>query len=155
MRNSDRVATGRATFTQAELRFLARMRVAHLATADASGHPHVIPIVFATDGQRLYTPLDEKPKRVEPRRLKRARNILVNPRVAVVVDEYDEDWTRLAWVLIQGTAEIVEAGERRESGVRGLQIRYHQYHDTSLERRPLIVITPTRVTSWGALLSNS
>ncbi|HET7088666.1 MAG TPA: pyridoxamine 5'-phosphate oxidase family protein, partial [Anaerolineae bacterium] len=63
----------RTTFTEAELRFLARMRVARLATADASGQPHVVPIVFATDGHHLYTPLDEKPKRVEPRQLKRVR----------------------------------------------------------------------------------
>ena len=141
----------RATFTKAELSFLDRMRVARLATADASGQPHVIPIAFATDGQRLYTPLDEKPKRVEPRQLKRVRNILVNPRVAVVMDEYDEDWTRLAWVLIQGTAEIVEAGERHEGGVRLLGDKYPQYRNMPVEQRPMVVITPTHITSWGSL----
>ena len=141
----------RATFTESELRFLSRMRVARLATADASGQPHVIPIVFATDGERLYTPLDEKPKRVGPHHLKRARNILANPRVAVIVDEYDENWTRLAWILISGTADIVEAEEHHAIGVRLLRDKYPQYHGMALEQRPMIIVKPTRVTSWGLI----
>ena len=144
----------RATFTEAELHFLARMRVARLATADASGQPHIIPIVFATDGQRLYTPVDEKPKRVAPGQLKRVRNLLVNPQVAIVVDEYDEDWTRLAWVLVTGRGEILEAGEAHALGIRLLQAKYPQYHVMPLELRPLIVVTPVRLTSWGALDSD-
>ncbi|OGO44273.1 MAG: PPOX class F420-dependent oxidoreductase [Chloroflexi bacterium RBG_16_63_12] len=141
----------RVTFTEAELHFLARMRVARLATTNASGQPHVIPIVFATDGQRLYTPVDEKPKRVAPNQLKRVRNLLVNPQVAVVVDEYDEDWTRLAWVLVMGRGEIVEGGEAHATGIRLLQDKYPQYDVMPLEHRLLIVVTPVRVTSWGAL----
>jgi PPOX class probable F420-dependent enzyme len=141
----------RATFTEAELLFLARMRVARLATADASGQPYVIPIVFATDGQRLYTPVDEKPKRVAPSQLKRVRNLLVNPRVAVVVDEYDEDWTQLAWMLVTGRAEIVEAGETHTAGIGLLQAKYPQYGMMPLEHRLLIVVAPARVTSWGRL----
>ena len=142
---------GRLTFTEAERRFLARMRVARLATADASGQPHVIPIVFATDGRCVYTPLDGKPKQVAAYQLKRARNIRANPRVAVVVDEYDEDWTRLAWVLISGTAEIAESGESHTIGLRLLQEKYFQYRSMSLEGRPIVVVTPTGVSSWGAL----
>ena len=141
----------RATFTEAELHFLARMRVARLATADASGQPHVIPIVFATDGQRLYTPVDEKPKRVAPSQLKRVRNLLVNPQVAIVVDEYDEDWTRLAWMLVTGRGEIVETGQAHATGIRLLQAKYPQYDVMPLEHRPLIGVTPLRITSWGAL----
>ena len=141
----------RATFTEAEIRFLIRMRVARLATADAAGQPHVIPIVFACDGQKLYTPVDEKPKRVAPRELKRIRNLLVNPQVAVVVDEYEEDWTRLAWVMVTGQGEVVEAGEAHATGIRLLQDKYAQYEAMPLEHRLLIVITPLRVTSWGAL----
>src|SRR5574341_2001968 len=147
----DRSAMSRATFTEAELQFLARMRVARLATADAAGQPHVIPIVFATDGRRLYTPVDEKPKRVAPRQLKRVRNLRVNPQVAVVVDEYDEDWTRLAWTLVTGRAEIVEAGETHAAGLRLLQAKYPQYGVMPLEHRLLIVVTPARVISWGRL----
>ena len=145
----------RVTFTEAELGFLARMRVARLATADASGRPHVVPIVFATDGQRLYTPLDEKPKRVAPGQLKRVRNLLANPQVAVVVDEYDEDWTRLAWVLVTGRGEMVEGGEAHAAGIRLLQDKYPQYDVMPLERRPLIVITPLRVRSWEGLTVNN
>lgn len=140
-----------AAFSAAELAFLARMRVARLATADVAGQPHVIPIVFGTDGLRLYTPLDEKPKRAAPGELKRVRNLLANPQVACVADQYDEDWTRLAWVLITGRAEMVEDGQAHETGVRLLHEKYPQYEAMPLEHRPLIVVRPTRVTSWGAL----
>lgn len=138
-------------FTEAELAFLRRMRVARLATADAAGQPHVIPVVFAVDGQKLYTPIDDKPKRVAPRELKRVRNLLANPQVAVVVDEYGEDWTRLAWVLVTGRGEIVDDSEAHAAGIRLLQEKYPQYEVMPLEQRPLIVVTPLRVTSWGAV----
>ncbi len=141
----------RAAFTEAELAFLSRMRVARMATADTGGQPHVVPIVFATDGHALYTPLDEKPKRVAPRELKRARNLLDNPQLAIVVDRFDEDWTRLAWVMVTGRGEIVESGEAHGTGVRLLEKKYPQYGAMPLEGRPLIVVTPVRVTSWGAL----
>ena len=144
----------RTTFTEAEMRFLTRMRVGRLATADARGQPHVIPIVFAIDSQRLYTALDEKPKRVAPRQLKRVRNLRVNPQVAIVVDEYDEDWTRLAWVLVRGRGEIVEEGEVHATGLRLLQDKYPQYDVMPLGHRPLIAVTPLGVTSWGALPSD-
>ena len=139
------------TFTEVETRFLARMRVARLATADNSGKPHVIPIVFASDGKRLYTPLDQKPKRVRPDRLRRVRNLLGNDQVAVVVDSYEEDWTRLAWVLVKGTGEFLESGEVHQNGVRLLEAKYPQYEDMPLGECPLIVVTPTEVSSWGAL----
>lgn len=140
----------RAIFSQDQMAFLARMRVARLATADAQGKPHVIPIVFALDGQKLYSPVDEKPKRVAPSQLKRIRNLLANPQVAVVVDEYDEDWTQLAWVLVTGKAEIIEGGESHATGVRLLEEKYPQYGVMPLAHRPMIVVTPERVTSWKA-----
>ncbi|MBI3361736.1 MAG: TIGR03668 family PPOX class F420-dependent oxidoreductase [Chloroflexi bacterium] len=127
------------------------MRVGRLATCDAGGQPHVVPIVFAVEGHRLYTPLDEKPKRVAVGQLKRVRNILVNPQVAVVVDEYDEDWSRLAWVLIRGTAEIVAEGEAHATAMYLLRDKYPQYAAANLERRPVIVIRPTRIAQWGFL----
>jgi PPOX class probable F420-dependent enzyme len=127
------------------------MRVARLATADAVGQPHAIPIVFATDGQRLYTPLDDKPKRLAPRQLKRVRNVLENPRVAIVLDHYDEDWSRLAWLIVTGRGAIVEGGDVHATGVRLLHEKYAQYRAMPLDDRPLIVVTPERVTSWGAL----
>ncbi len=86
-----------------EHRFLDAARVARLATADASGAPHVVPVCFAVDNATLYVTVDEKPKRAD-RPLKRLRNIAENPRVAVLVDRYDEDWRRLGWVMLRGTA---------------------------------------------------
>jgi PPOX class probable F420-dependent enzyme len=138
-------------FNESEVRFLTAMRVARLATADSSGQPHVIPIVFAFDGQRLYTPIDEKPKRVGPKQLKRVRNLLENNQLAIVVDRYDADWTQLAWVLVKGTGEFVEEGEQSRTGIKLLKEKYSQYEDMPLEGRPLIVVTPHEVTSWGAL----
>ena len=141
----------RAGFTETELDFLNRTRVGRLATGDAAGQPHVIPIVFATDGRRLYTPLDEKPKRVEPSQLKRVRNLFENPKVAFIVDDYDEDWTQLAWVLVRGAGKMVENGEAHATGVCLLQGKYPQYERMPLKDRPLIVVTPSQVTSWKAL----
>jgi len=141
----------RADFTEAELDFLNRTRVGRLATADGAGQPHVIPIVFATDGRKLYTPVDEKPKRVAPSQLKRVRNLFENPKVAFVADHYDEDWTQLAWVLVKGTGKLVEKGEAHATGVRLLEEKYCQYQRMPLKDRPLIVITPLAVTSWKAL----
>ncbi len=141
----------RSTFKASEVRFLVAMRVARLATADTSGQPHVIPIVFACDGHCLYTPIDEKPKRVKPSRLKRIRNLLANDQVAIVIDRYSEDWTQLAWVLVKGTGELVEEGDSHRRGIRLLQQKYSQYESMPLEGHPVIVVTPSAVTSWGAL----
>ena len=140
----------RTDFTEQELDFLSRMRVARLATTDSAGQPHVIPVVFATDGQKLYTPLDRKPKRIPPNQLKRVRNLLYNPKLAFVVDNYEEDWTRLAWLLVKGTGALVESGESYTKGIRLLEEKYPQYASMPLKDRPLIVITPSHVTSWKA-----
>ena len=92
--------------------FVEQRRVARLATADAQGHPHAVPIVYTLDGSRLYFALDAKPKSVPPERLRRVRNIAENPRVAVIVDDYREDWRRLAYVLLEGEAVLLSAGRR-------------------------------------------
>src|SRR5207237_10931967 len=100
---------------------LGAARVAHLATADQYSRPHNVPIVFVIDGDRLYFPLDRKPKREDDwHMLRRVRNIETNGRVAIVVDRYDEDWTKLAWVLVEGVATILESGDGREAAVRSL-----------------------------------
>ena len=85
-----------------ERRFVESMRVARLATADANGAPHVLPVCYALLGDSLYVTIDEKPKHSDVRAMKRLRNIAENPNVAVVVDRYEEDWTRLAWVMLRG-----------------------------------------------------
>ncbi|HXG50169.1 MAG TPA: TIGR03668 family PPOX class F420-dependent oxidoreductase [candidate division Zixibacteria bacterium] len=132
-------------------RFIRSARVAHLATAGADGQPLVVPICFVFDGTRFYSPVDEKPKRVSPDRLKRMRNIRENPRVSLVVDRYEEDWKRLAYVLVAGTAEILMRGPRHRKAVRLLRRKYSQYRRMAIEERPLIAIAPRRVAAWGSL----
>src|SRR5437762_4677074 len=97
-----------------ERRFLAERRVAHLATADRGGVPHVVPVCFALHESTLYITIDAKPKRAPAKELKRVKNILENPTVAVVVDRYDEDWARLGWVMLRGRAEILHAGTEHD-----------------------------------------
>ena len=132
-----------------ESAFVERQRVAHLATADADGRPHVVPVCFAYADARFYIAIDEKPKR--SLRLKRLRNIAANPRVAIVFDRYDEDWTRLGWVLVQGTAAVIDGGPEHERALVVLRDRYAQYRSMALEGRPVIRVTVERVSSWGDL----
>ncbi len=130
--------------------FITSHRVARLATVDAAGYPHVVPIVYAFDGKRLYTPLDAKPKRVPVNQLQRVKNIVANPQVAIIVDDYDEDWQQLAWVQMRGTAQIVERGEQRSQGIALLSAKYPQYQTMPLDDRLLIVITLTQMIGWRA-----
>jgi len=130
-------------------RFLRSARVARLATADKKGVPHVIPICYVFDGKALYSPIDEKPKKSPPLLLKRIRNILENPHVAVVVDRYGENWKKLAYVLIRGRARLLSGGENYRKAVRLLRKKYPQYRQMKIQDRPMIRIMPTRVTSWG------
>jgi PPOX class probable F420-dependent enzyme len=138
-------------FSKAAYDFVAAMRVARLATAGADARPYVVPIVFALDGERLYTPVDQKPKLVAPNQLRRVRNILANPQVSVVVDRYDEDWTQLAWVLMTGTAEVRDEGDLHTRGRTLLEDKYPQYQTMRLDTRPLIIVTLDRVRSWGSM----
>jgi PPOX class probable F420-dependent enzyme len=133
--------------------FLARARVAHLATASAAGAPHVVPITFVWLDGRLYSALDAKPKRVAGTRLRRVRNLLANPRVAVVVDRYVDDWSRLGYVLIEGTARLIEEGAAAARARAALRTKYAPYHDGPLRLgdAPLVELTPTRLTVWGNL----
>ena len=132
-------------------RLLRSARVAHLATADQRGRPLVVPICFVFDGKGLYSPIDEKPKKSAPLLLKRIRNIQANPYVAVVVDRYDENWKRLAYVLITGKAKVLLRGPKHEKAVRLLRRKYPQYQKMRLEGRPIIRITPSRWKIWGAI----
>lgn len=123
-------------------------RVGHLATVDGHGQPHVVPVCFAVVAGRLYTPVDEKPKRGTD--LRRVRNLRANPRVCLTVDRYDEDWSRLAWVQVRGRAELVEDAEERARAIGALRGKYPQYRSMRLEERPLIRIQPERVVRWAA-----
>ena len=132
-----------------ELRFIKSQRVAHLATADKAGRPHVVPVCFAHLDGRFCIAIDEKPKR--SLRLKRLRNIGENPRVALVFDRYDNDWSRLGWVLLQGLAVILIEGPEHERALVALRERYEQYRSMALEGRPVISVTAEKVSSWGDL----
>lgn len=145
----------RKRLTKAEITFIYRQRIAHLATSDADGHPSVVPVCYAFDGQYLYTPLDEKPKSVDARRLKRVRNIEARHEASLVIDQYSDDWSQLGYVLISGRAELAEPGHMLHTlALPLLRERYIQYRAMALENLPVIVITPERVSSWGPALAN-
>lgn len=136
--------------TEPQRRFLNRRRVGHLATADARGAPHVVPVCFAVGDNALYITIDQKPKG-DPRALKRLRNIADNPAAAFVADHYDEDWSRLGWVMIRGRAEILEAGAEHDDAQQLLRTRYRQYQAMAIGDLPVIAIRIERATSWGTL----
>jgi PPOX class probable F420-dependent enzyme len=133
-----------------EERFLAFCRVAHLATADRRGRPHVVPVCFAVSQGSAYITIDRKPKG-DPRALKRLRNIAENPTVALVADRWDEDWSRLGWVMLRGRAEILDAGAEHDRAQELLRARYPQYRAMPLAELPVIAIRIERVTGWGDL----
>ena len=127
---------------------LASARVARLATADAEGRPHLVPITFAVDGDDIVTAVDHKPKRTSG--LRRLANIEVNPRVSVLADHYEDDWSRLWWARADGLARVADPGAaEHERAVSRLAARYPQYQ----ERRPddaVILISVSRWSGWRA-----
>jgi len=138
--------------------FLDEARRAVLATISPGGQPRLVPICFSLDpaGPVLYTPIDEKPKREDdPLALARVRDIAADPMVSLLVDRWDEDWSRLAWLRADGRAALLppiqdDSGEHA-SAVAALRARYPQYKTHRLEARPLIRISIERVTDWGAI----
>ena len=131
--------------------FLDHHRVARFATADPGGQPHIVPICYAVSGDSVYFTIDEKPKRLTDKPLKRIRNLQQNPHVAFVVDRYDEDWTRLGWVMVQGEAALLDNGEEHLKAQRQLKARYPQLDEMQISELPVIAIRIKRVVSWGNL----
>jgi PPOX class probable F420-dependent enzyme len=143
-----------------------RARVARLATADSKAIPHIIPVVFAFDGEKYYIPVDEKPKITKPDKLRRIKNIEVNPAVALLIDEYNEDWNKLLFIIIQGKASML--GKRRENDKEEreeqqdnsdkllkyahklLFMKYPQYQYIAIGRL-CIVIHPRKTIFWSML----
>lgn len=123
-----------------------RARVLRLATADAEGHPHVVPATFAVQGDTVAIAVDHKPKRHA--NLKRLRNIAENPAVALLADHYEDDWDRLWWVRVDGTARVRENEEAAEL-VDRLLYKYEQYRQTR-PVGPVIEISVTRWSGWSA-----
>src|SRR5271169_7052042 len=136
--------------SEAQARFLASRRVGHLATADARAMPHLVPVCFVVSEGALYITIDQKPKG-NVRALKRLRNIIENPAAAFVADRWDEDWTRLGWVMLRGPAEILADGAEHDRAQELLRSRYRQYQGMELAGLPVIAIRIARVTSWGDL----
>src|SRR5262245_6858219 len=132
----------------AERRFVERQRVARMATADRRAVPHVVPVCFGLAGDAVYVTIDQKPKQAG-RPLKRLRNIADNPRLAMVFDRYDEDWRRLAWVMLHGRAEILADGAEHDRAQVLLRERYPQLVTMQIEALPVIVLRIERVVSWG------
>jgi PPOX class probable F420-dependent enzyme len=130
--------------------FIAEGRVGRLGTADASGQPLVVPICYAFDGESLFSAIDAKPKAQSPQGLKRIRNIRDNAKVSVVIDHYDEEWSRLRYVIIQGRAQLLTEGEDFSRGADLLLAKYPQYRAIGLNREAglMIKVDPARVTQW-------
>ena len=124
-----------------------RARVARLATVRADGRPHVAPIVFAVEGDRVFSIVDAKPKR-SPQML-RLRNIAGEPRVSLLVDHYDEDWRALWWVRADGIATVVESGPDRDRAIRLLFDKYRQYGEWSTPIGAAMVIHIEQWSSWA------
>jgi len=142
-----------ASWTEDARRFLEAHRLGHLATAGADGAPHVVPICYALDDTALFFVADAKPKRRPARVLQRLANLRANPRAAVVVDDYDDDWTRLAWVLVRGRATIVDDVAGHAPALAALRARYAQYRTMALDdpiAHPIVRIAADTVTSWRA-----
>ena len=130
--------------------FLERARRAHLATASATGVPHVVPVCFAVlDDATIVFAIDDKPK-AAGRTLQRLRNLEENPRFALVVDAWDEDWSRLGYVLVSGRGCVLADPRRRAEALQALRDRYPQYVVMGLgPRHPVVALTIDRVHPWG------
>jgi PPOX class probable F420-dependent enzyme len=137
-------------FDADERAYIERARVARLATADADARPHAVPICFALLDDTVVTPIDEKPKSSAPDAIRRVRDISANPRVAIVVDHYHENWDSIGWLKIHGTAIINHPDhDDHTDAVHALRAKYDQYHDHALEDCPIIHITPGSSQHWG------
>jgi len=127
---------------------LATARLGHLATASGDGRPHVVPVCFAWLPPLVYSAIDGKPKRTM--HLRRIRNISETGRAALVVDRWSEDWTKLAYVLVEGPAEVLEDGQERDEALILLTAKYPQYDDLPLEGNPVIKLLAEHVVEWHA-----
>ena len=137
--------------TDRERCFVTVQRIGHLATADRDAVPHVVPVCFALSGDALYITIDEKPKRQPSARLKRLRNMAENPAVALLFDRYDEDWTRLGWVMLHGRAEILANGTEHDAAQALLRSRYPQLAPMHIADQVVVAARITRSVSWGDL----
>jgi PPOX class probable F420-dependent enzyme len=126
---------------------LTTARVARLATTDPDGRPHLVPIVFAVDGDTVYSAVDRKPKRT--RRLRRIENARARPDVTVLVDHYEDDWSRLWWIRLRGRARVLDDGSERDRALTLLRDKYPQYVDEP-PAGPVLAIDVSERREWHA-----
>ena len=127
-------------------------KVARFATLDSKMRPHIVPVCFVYDGSAFYTPIDKKPKCLAPEKLARIQHIGANSQVALLIDEYREDWSKLWWILIRGKAKLIpkSASKAHARAIRQLKSKYRQYRTGLLpDDAPIIRITPVRIALWG------
>ena len=132
--------------TAADIELIGEARVARLGTIGPGGRPHLVPVCFAFADGRFFVPIDEKPKRGGV--LARVRNIERDPQATLLIDRYDEDWTRLAWLRFDCEAQVHARGSELPEGLIELRSRYPQYREMALEDRPLIALTSLRHSGW-------
>jgi PPOX class probable F420-dependent enzyme len=126
---------------------LAAARIARLATTDPDGRPHLVPIVFALDGDTLYSAVDRKPKRSQ--KLRRIENARARPDVTILVDHYEEDWDRLWWIRLRGSARVLDGGAERERALALLREKYPQYREAPPDG-PVLAVDVTQVRKWAS-----
>lgn len=157
MRKGHHVAMPSRQLDARQLAFLVAARRAILATIDPDGRPRPVPICFVVDAAdpahvRLLTPLDDKPKAVDDKRaLARVRDIHARPAVSVLVERWDEDWSTLGWLRLDGRATVLEPVDTPPDTADRLRTKYPQYATHALESSPTIVIDIERAISWGVL----
>lgn len=123
-------------------RRFASASIARLGTVRSDGRPHLVPVCFALDGDTIVSAVDDKPKRTM--QLRRLDNVRANPAVSLLVDRYDDDWTQLWWVRVDGTARVLEAGAEHARAIDLLAAKYAQY----LELRPAAAVLVIAVEAW-------
>ncbi len=137
-----------AAMDQAELRrHLTESVVARLATVSRDGRPHLVPVCFVLDGDRIFFAVDQKPKRTND--LQRLRNIAANSAVSLLVDHYERDWSRLWWVRVDGTAHPLDPADEADRALDLLAVRYPQYVEARPEG-PVVSIAVERISGWAA-----
>jgi PPOX class probable F420-dependent enzyme len=142
-----------SVLTDDDRALLTEVRRATLATVDESARPRLVPVCYhvSPDADRVWIPLDEKPKIVDDvRDLARVRDLIARPAVSLLVDRWSEDWTQLAWLRLHGSARLVEPADVPAEVIAALRDRYPQYRDQSLEGRPAIRIDIEAATRWRA-----
>ena len=139
------------TPTPEQRRFLDTRLVAYLTTVDAAGAPHAVPVCFALSGGTAYVVSGGERNRTGERLDKRLRNLALNPKASLAADHYEDDWDRVAWVRLDGPAEVFTSGREHAEAVRLLRERYPQFDDMVLDGAPVIALRIERVLSFGPL----